>query len=349
MRQFCVVLAMLLAALLAACGGSDDGPRFSAQVIFGDSLADVGTDNVGAIAAGGGGRFTINGNNTAVNSALTGQVWSEVIAVQLGLPTPCAAQTGLNGDAAFGFSVPVVNHPGCLGYAQPGARVTAPVGPRHRLTGSPLGQLTVPVVTQIANHLAATGGRFTGNEVVFVTAGGNDAIFLLDQLAAGTTSPAAAVAAMATAGAELADLVRNRIVANGANYIVVNNLPDISVTPLARLQAPPTQALIAAMVDAFNTTLREGLAGAPQVLQIDLFAFTRDQAANPAAYGLTNVTTAACGPNVLGGSALLCNASNLKPGDVSHFMFADDAHPTPYEHALVARFIAQRMAANGWL
>ncbi len=341
---------MLVAALLTACGGdSDNGRRFSAQVIFGDSLADVGTNRVGAIAAGGGGRFTINGNNTSINPALTGQVWSEVIAVQLGLPAPCAAQTGLDGDPALGFSVPTVNHPGCFAYAQPGARVTAPVGPRHRLTGSPLGQLTIPVVTQITNHLAASGGRFSGNEVVFVTAGGNDAIFLLDQLGAGTTSPAAVVAAMATAGAELADLVRNRIVANGANYVVVNNLPDISITPLARPQAPPVRALIAAMVDAFNTALRDGLAGAPNVLQVDLFALTRDQAANPAAYGLTNVTTAACGPNPLGGSSLLCNASNLKPGDVSHFMFADGAHPTPYEHALVARFIAQRMAANGWL
>jgi outer membrane lipase/esterase len=441
MRHIHVVLATLLAAILAGCGGdSGDRQRFNAQIIFGDSLADVGTDKVGAVAASGGGRFTINGDSSAANPALTGKVWSELIAVQLDLPAPCAAQTGLDGDAALGFSVPVVNHPGCFGYAQPGARVTEPIGPRNRLTGSPLGQLTVPVVTQIANHLAASGGKFNGNDVVFVTAGGNDAIFLLDQLAAGATAagqaafantlvsslaagatnPAAAaaaigaalqaelaraghtdasvvqaavsaaaqqpgnaavadpavfgpivvraqadgqaagaahaaangpavVAAMAKAGAELADLVRNRIVANGANFVVVNNIPDISITPVALPQPAPTQALIAAMVDAFNSALRNGLAGAPNVLQVDLFAFTHDQATNPGAYGLTNVTTGACGPNLLGGSSLVCNASNLKPGDVSHYMFADDAHPTPFEHALVAKFIAQRMGTSGWL
>ncbi|MES2759560.1 MAG: SGNH/GDSL hydrolase family protein [Pseudomonadota bacterium] len=441
MRPLNHVLALAVAMLVAACGGSsDERPRYSAQVVFGDSLADVGTDRVGAVAAAGGGRFTINGDSTAVNPALTGKVWSELIAVQLGLPAPCAAQTGLDGDPALGFSVPVANHPGCFGYAQPGARVTEPIGPRHKLTGSPLGQLTVPVVTQIANHLALSGGRFSGTEVVFVTAGGNDAIFLLDQLAAGATAagaaafgntlvgalaagatnPAAAaaaigaalqaelarpghtdasvvqaavgaaarqpgnaavadaavygpivaraqadaqaagaahaaangpavVAAMARAGAELAELVRNRIVANGANFVVVNNMPDISITPIARPQPPPTQALIGAMVDGFNSALKNGLAGAPKVLQVDLFAFTHDQATNPALYGLTNVVTGACGPNLLGGSSLLCNTSNLKPGDVSHYMFADDAHPTPYEHALVAKFIAQRMATNGWL
>ena len=133
MRHWNLVLAMVLAAMLAACSGdSDDRPRYSLQVVSGDSLADVGTTRGGAVAAGDGGRFTINADSTAVNPALTGKVCSEVIAVQLCLPAPCAAQTGLDGDPALGFSAPVVNHPGCLGCAQPSARVTEPIGPRHR-------------------------------------------------------------------------------------------------------------------------------------------------------------------------------------------------------------------------
>ena len=168
MRHLHPLLALFLAAVLAACGGGGDSRpgdqtlknKFSGQVTFGDSLADVGTYAVGPIAAAGGGKFTINGNNVTVNPALTGATWSELMAAQLGLPAPCAAQTGLDGDPAQGFSVPVVNHPGCFGYAQGGARVTNPVGPRNKQTGSPLGQLTVPVVTQIANHLAVAGGRY---------------------------------------------------------------------------------------------------------------------------------------------------------------------------------------------
>ncbi|UUZ46897.1 hypothetical protein LP420_24645 [Massilia sp. B-10] len=62
------------------------------------------------------------------------------------------------------------------------------VGPGHKLTGSPLGMLTVPVSTQIANHLTKTGGKFSGTEVVFVTVGGNDALALLGQLSAAATA-----------------------------------------------------------------------------------------------------------------------------------------------------------------
>jgi phospholipase/lecithinase/hemolysin len=159
----------------------------------------------------------------------------------------------------------------------------------------------------------------------------------------------AAVIAMATAGAELASLVSTRIVANGANFVVVNNLPDISVTPSALSQPAPTQALIQQMVSAFNARLKAGLDAEPAVLQVDLFFLTHDQASNPAGYGLTNVTMPACGPNLLGGSSLVCNRSNLVAGDASHYMFADDVHPTPFENAMVARYVAQQMKTRGWL
>ena len=454
MRQMNFLLALFIAALLAACGGGSSGgdqtlrTTFSAQVAFGDSLADVGTDAVGAVAAAGGGKYTINGDNTAVNPALTGKIWVELMAAQFGLPAPCAAQTGLDGDPAKGFSAPVVNHPGCFNYAQAGARVTNPVGPRNKLTGSPLGQLTVPVVTQIANHLAVSGGKFKGDEVVFILAGGNDAFILLEQLAAGATAagqaagaarfgstlvgllaagatdPAAAAAAigaalqaesarpghtdasvvqaavtaaaqqpgnaavadpavhgpmvakaqsdaaaagaaagadyaaangpavvtaMATAGAELASLVKTQIVANGANFVVVNNLPDIAITPSALSQPASTQALIKQMVSAFNTQLKAGIDGEAKVLQVDLFTLTHDQATNPAPYGLTNTTSPACGANALGATSLACNGSNLMAGDVSQYMFADDVHPTPFENLMIARYEAQQMIVKGWL
>ena len=454
MRHTNLLLSLFLAATLTACGGGgssggDQSPKqqFSAQVSFGDSLADVGTDAVGAVAAAGGGKFTINGDNTAKDPAFTGKIWVELIAAQLRLPAPCAAQTGLDGDAALGFLVSTVSHAGCFSYAQGGARVTESVGPRNKQTGSPLGQLTVPVKAQVANHLALSGGKFTGNEIVFVTAGGNDAIFLLAQLAAGATAagqaagaaafantlvsllaagatdPAAAavaigtalqaeaaspghtdasvvqaavraaaaqpgnagvadpavygpmvakaqadgaaagatagaqyiadhgpaaVTAMASAGAELAVLVNTQLVANGARFVVVNNLPDITVTPDALAQPAPVRALIGQMVAAFNTALNAGIGATPGVLQVDLFKLVHDQAANPAPYGLTNVTTPACGPNLLD-SSLLCNTSNLIAGDVSHYMFADDAHPTPFEHSLVARYISLQMMTKGWL
>ncbi|HEX7635434.1 MAG TPA: esterase, partial [Noviherbaspirillum sp.] len=268
MRQFKFVAVMFAAIVLAACGGSDNASsnananansnkiKFSSQVSFGDSLTDVGTYAVGTIKALGGGKYTIN--------SATAKNWTEVVAAQLDLPAPCAAQTGLDGDAAQGFSVPVTNFPNCTGYAQGGARVTNPVGPGNKQlggAGATLGLLTVPVVRQIWNHLAAHGNAFKGDEVVFVMAGGNDLFINLDTLsasaaAAGTEAGAAEAAnsgatqqsitdaaqaaaaayvqahaaetvqAMGVAGAELAGYVNNLILGKGVKYVVVVNLPD---------------------------------------------------------------------------------------------------------------------------
>ncbi|WP_308632615.1 SGNH/GDSL hydrolase family protein [Massilia sp. YIM B02763] len=197
MRKTTYALALMTAAVLAACGGSSTSPRagdqtpktqFSNQVSFGDSLSDVGSYNVGAVAALKGGKFTINGNNTSINAELTGKNWTEYVAAQLNLPAPCSAQTGLEGDASKGFNVPVTRNANCFNYAQGGARVTNPVGPNNKLLNPTLGLTTVPVVTQIANHLAKTGGKFSGTELVTVMAGGNDILFLLGDLSAKATA-----------------------------------------------------------------------------------------------------------------------------------------------------------------
>jgi phospholipase/lecithinase/hemolysin len=459
MRHTKFAVAAMALAILAGCGGSADPKpgdqtiknKYSAQVSFGDSLSDVGSYAVGTVAALKGGKFTINGDNTAVASTLTGKNWTELLAAQLGLPAPCAAVTGLDGDASRGFSVPRVDHAGCYGYAQGGSRVTNPVGPGNKLAGSPLGALTIPVVTQVANHLKAVGGKFKGDEMVLVMAGGNDVLFqlaalsaastaegtrvggiaylqsLVPQLAAGATNPQTAaqaiafaaqteaarpgstqtsitqaaigaaavqpgnqavasqtvygpmvakatadagaagnkagldyatakgpelVAALGAAGTELANLVKTQIIANGANYVTVNNLPDVATTPSGRSQSPATQALINAMVSAFNNALTAGLSAEPKVVIVDVFFVSHDQATNPGPYGLTNVTEPACdlsaAKNPLG-TSLACNAGNLKSGDVSHYSFADEVHPTPFNNLLLARFVSRSLVTKGWL
>nr|WP_314545286.1 SGNH/GDSL hydrolase family protein [uncultured Massilia sp.] len=452
MRKTTYALALMTAAILSACGGSsprggDQTPKtqFTGQVSFGDSLSDVGSYNVGAVAALKGGKFTINGNNTSINPELTGENWTEYVAAQLKLPAPCSAQTGLEGDASKGFNVPVTQKANCFNYAQGGARVTNPIGPNNKLLNPTLGLTTVPVVTQIANHLAKTGGKFSGTELVTVMAGGNDILFLLgdlstkataagtaagntafatslvSQLAAGATNPQTAaqtiglavqteaarsgstpqtivqagvvaavqagntgapaqattiaataqaaataagakagadyaaangpgiVQAMGTAGAELANLVKTQIIAKGANYVLVNNLPDVASTPAGKSKSEAIQGLIKTAVDTFNTQLKNGVASEAKVLYVDLWSVSHDQVINPGPYGLTNTSTQACGTNALGTSSLVCNASNVIAGDVSHYMFADEVHPTPFENALVARYVLLQMSGKGWL
>jgi phospholipase/lecithinase/hemolysin len=387
------MVALTLTLTLAACGGSGEGgngaggatvlavdapqvapPRFAAQVTFGDNLSDVGSYAVGSIAGLGGGKFTINGDASAYSPELVGKTWTELLAPLFGLPAPCAAQTGLFGDPAQGLSVPVVNHPGCYGYAQGGARVTDPVGLGNAASYWPLGALTVPVATQVANHLALTGGRFQGNEIVFVMAGESDVQFLWSLLSAGAWSagqaagPAyaaqarenylfingpTAIATAAAAANDLAMLVREQIVGLGANYVVVNNVRDLTGTPLGMAEDPALRSLLRSMTETFNRALKSGLDGEPRVAQVDMYFLSRDELFNPAFYALSNTTTPACGPNALGGTSLLCNVYtnyNANPFvDVSHFMYADNLYLTPYAQWLIARQVQFGMQAKGWL
>jgi outer membrane lipase/esterase len=458
MRQNKFAIALIAAAVLTACGGNGSSggdqtlkTKFSAEVTFGDSLSDVGSYAVGTVKTLGGGKFGINGDLTSVNPALTGKNWTELMAAQLGLPAPCAAETGLDGNAAQGFAVPIVFHAGCTNYAMGGSRVTNPVGPSNKLTGSALGALTIPVATQVQNHLNIAGGKFSGTELVLVMAGANDVFIqlatlsagatatgsaagtkafgnaLVGLLAAGATNPLTAaqaiglalqtesaradhtdpsvvaaavgaaavqpgnsavaspavygpmvtsakatgategakagaayftatapslVTAMTTAGNELSALVKNQIIGKGANYVVVNNMPDIGTTPSSKDYDANTLALVNSMVKAFNDALSAGVASDPKVAYVDAFAASHDQATNPGPYGLTNVTTPACdltpAKNPLG-SSLVCNGTNLITGDVSHYSFADTVHPTPFVQLLLARYVSKYMEQKGWL
>lgn len=353
MRQYKLASALLMALVLVGCGGGgagDQSPKvkYTSQVAFGDSLSDVGSYKVGTIAAAGGGQYTING---------TGKNWTELMAAQLGLAAPCAYQTGLNGSI-FGSGVVAATHLGCTSYAQGGSRVTNPVGPGHVALGGAdamLGQLTVPITTQIDNHLAVVGGSFTGSEIVYVMAGANDVFMQLGMVGAAAITPTTAATNMATAATELAGYVNTKLIANGAKRIVVINIPDVSNTPFGNEKetaAPGSRVLIDTLVTSFNNQLKTSLVGNANVLFVDVYTVNRDQLSNPAIYGLTNVSSPACDLAATSNpiaSSLMCNASNLIPGVVDHYMFADKVHPTPYTHLLLARLVSKDMIIKGWL
>jgi len=339
------------ALLLAACGGGDGDqtPRvaFTRMVSFGDSLSDVGTYDVSTIAAVGGGKYNINGAG--------GSNWTELLAAQVAVAAPCAAQTGLNSIIPGIPAVPEANHANCFNYAQGGARVTDPVGPQNIATypasaDGALGQLTKPLVEQINRHLAATGGNFTGTELVTVLAGGNDVFMNLGAVGAGLMTPTDAVTAMGVAGAEMAGYINQMIVGRGARYVVVVNLPDVAQTPFGYSLDLATQGLINLMVTTYNTQLATGLAGTQGVLQVDAYTQGQHQTANPAQYGVTNNTVPACNfAAMLFASSLVCTTQTLIAGDVSGYQFADAVHPSPLGYRLLAQFVATRMAQVGWL
>ena len=379
--------ALGVAVALAACGGGgagDQSPRvaFTSLVSFGDSLSDVGTYRVGTIAAVGGGKWTVNASGA--------KNWTEWVAADIKVAVPCAAQTGLLPNIPGLTGAAVTNVAGCTNYAQGSSRVSNIFSVNSAsLQPAPfsqvnLGLMAVPITTQMSTHLTKNGGTYSGTELVTILAGGNDIFMNFNGIASaaaggagavgaaitagwsasvqgsvaggGTTATNAAinaaVAGMGAAGAELAGLIKTQVLAKGAKYVVVVNLPDVSQTPFALSLDAGTRGLINTMVATFNSQLSAGLAGA-NVVMVDAYTQGRDQTANPAQYGLANVTTPACSAtsanNPLQGSSLTCTAASLIPGDTSKYSYADSVHPTPYGNQLLAQFVAVQMAKAGWL
>jgi outer membrane lipase/esterase len=426
MRQYKFGSALLMTMILVGCGGGgSDLPaksKFSSQVSFGDSLSDVGSYKVGLVNGIGGGQFSINGANASGQAANGNNItnWTEQMAMSLGLPAPCAALTGLDNGSAVTPTTPAGTPAGtvisvsdksatCSGYAQGGARVTEIIGIGNKSfrvdPKKPIGfALTVPVVTQIANHLAAHGGKFSGTEVVTVMAGANDVLFQLNSLKFGAidavaaavpaqipneialghclaseaatvcvdqavatltptvggqylaTNAPLAVQAIGLAASQLVVAVNAQILANGAKFVTVVNIPDIGTTPFAATLSASSLGLVNTMVTTFNTVLKNGLAANTNVLFVDANTASHDETVNPASYDLSNVKDAACGVNPLALTSLGCKASNLitdaKTGLQvkidDHYLFADDVHPTPYGHFLFSQYVLQAMGKKGW-
>jgi outer membrane lipase/esterase len=373
--------ALGAAVILASCGGGSDRD-FAATVSFGDSLSDVGTYKVGTIAAVGGGKWTVN-SSTAMN-------WTELVAAAVGSSTPCAAQTGLLTNIPGFTGAAVANVPTCTSYAQGSSRVSQPFAPNSAtLQAAPFNQvnvglMAVPVTTQMSTHLAKVGGAYGADDLVTVLAGGNDLFMHFAGVASASAGGAAAVGAaiaagwsadvqsavspggpaatdaaimaalagMGAAGAELATLVKTQVLAKGARFVVVVNLADASQSPFGMSLDAQTRGLLNTMVTTFNSQLQAGLSGSGALL-VDAYAQGRLQTANPAQFGIANLTTPACSTtspsNPLAGSSLACTAASTVAPDTSGYLYADSVHPTPLGNRLLAAHVIAQMRSAGWL
>ena len=371
------ITALVGAALLVACGGggSDEKLDVGKVVSFGDSLSDLGTYAVAASISGTGappffaGRFTTNTHTgyTAASNTNTAAIWVEWVAARVGVPIT---------QAMLGFATTRIPCPAaanaalaqsCTAYGQGGARITNPVG-----VNNSDGALTDPLVTQVAAHLARFTS-FSGNDIVFVFAGGNDMLVNLAAVQQGAATPQAAVAAMQQAGTELASLIRDQIAGRGAKRVALLTLPDVYVTqsPLFSPADANTKALITQMLGAFNTAALTAVDGGA-VRAIDNQPFFADLLARPSAYNSTHVTSAACDPakitavtrgRITNGSALFCNGASaalftaagvpnlntLRTNANATWLFADGLHPTTGGHKALADYVIGKIKDFGWI
>lgn len=365
----------------------------TSMVSFGDSLSDVGNANVGTVALLHGGLWTVNSatakNWTAYVAAQYGL--PAPCAAQTGL-TPSSLLTGAgfvgaaiaNNPNCLNYAQGSARVTSVFGPHSVALRnfINAATASTAGDTQEPLGLTALPITAQIDNHLAAH--TFTGKELVTVLGGANDIFMNLNGIssaaaggttavgaailagwstveqtavsaggsAATTAATTAALTALTTSAAELAGYVKTKIIGNGAKYVVVLNVPDVSTSPFA-LATPSAIPLMNLMVRTFNTRLQNDLAGVAGVHIVDAYTNGRDQVANPAQYGLTDVTHPACSPtnpaNPLGGTSLTCTASSTITADTSHYLFADSVHFTPFEYQFIGELVNKELLVAGWL
>lgn len=292
--------ALLLSVLLLAPAGA--WAAFSSVYVFGDSLSDNGTaaDFIGFDYP-----FpysSIPAQN--INRVSNGPVAVEVLANQLGLP--------LN-PSLFGSTFPAAG----TNYAVSGARAGR----------TNLGDLVTQINAFDANHI----GGAPSDALYALFIGGNDVLSIWNE--ADDASAAQTINA-ATLGVEtaLTDLINS-----GAQSILVPNVFDIGLTP----EAASNRTLATQRTVEYNTALAATLAGVEasngiNLFEYDLFGFSQRLAADPASFGLSNITDpCTTGLNLgLGGltTSFLgsCNATNI-----NEYAFIDSIHPTATVHNIL--------------
>lgn len=395
------LLATATAAIVAGCGGGSADPTsqragITSVKVMGDSLSDSG---VFKGLPGFGRMFSVQDSASEPNT-----IWTERIAALLGTPQLC------NFFKSTGTSFIPNSVTGCTSFAVGGGRINN-FNPLTGAGNSPLSiPFQFQTASAAGNYkssdlfLVAGGGNDAADLVTAYLAAGTDGGVSFARMA-GTLLPPATLnpllaggqTGLAQAGGlymvALADMfygsIKTSALDKGAEKVAVLNMPGITNTPrfqmaLAGVAAAygggttgatargQAEALFKSWVEAFNAKLATNVAGEKRIVLVDFYTAFNDQLANPAQYGLTNVTTPAC-PPVLDAQGQLvlsgglptynfqtCTAAALSamtppPGATGGanwwqtYAFSDGFHPSPLSYQLLSQLVAKSLATAGWL
>jgi outer membrane lipase/esterase len=284
------LIGRLAAAATLALAAAAPAAAYSSLVIFGDSLSDSGNN---ALAIGTDPDQVISGNGYVPTFAYAsgtysdGEVWSTRLATSLGLQADPSRAGGTN-------------------WAHGGAETRGNAFPPS-------------LRTQVVDYLGTTPGD-TGDALYVIAGGGNNARSALDRISGGA-GIVLTIAQTASRYAEDVGLMVDQLQAAGAEHIVVWNTPDVGLSPAALASGSDAAALASLLALKMNDALATRLQGEAGVVTFDVSGLMHSVVADPAFYGLANVTDA-CGAIV-----------GCDPGS---FLFWDGIHPTSAGHALVA-------------
>lgn len=308
-------LSCVIASLLLSQAAS---ANFSQTIFFGDSLTDTG-----------GLKDIVNHVNPVYAEALQESfitnpdpAWSKVLAN--GYQKTAAANTKDNADGT--------------NYAVGGARAGEDIKWN--------GLIPIPSTKkQIETHLAQNQNKADSQALYALWIGSNDLIAASQE----TDSLAALTKIQSAAKRAAADV--QTLSQHGANYILVPNIPDISLTPrviqaqAAGLAGIKEKSQLAATI--YNKQLFTELNGTDaNVIAADTFKLLQEVSDNPAAFGFKNTTDVACrlpertstGQDVAS-TSLACQPQHLVSPDANEtYLFADDIHPAGRTHRILAQY-----------
>lgn len=304
----------ILAITLSSIGVSH-ASDYSSVTFFGDSLTDGGYFKKATEALGHpqSGQYTTNPDNTWV--------------------TPFAESLGLNSVQNTYDEATVQQTTTGNNYAIGGAR--SGIDLQHDKYEDTTGK-HLPVYStrsQVDRYLADKNIDSKGLYTVWT--GANDLFAVVKDVPNASNIISAAVSDEVATVKKLHD--------NGANYIVVPNIPDVGLTP--NFVGTPLATFGTGLVSQYNEALYSGVKNTGvNVIPLDTFSLVQQVAANPTAYGFSNVTDKACKNT----SSVECGRADLdKPGAENSYFFADGVHPTGRAHRMIADYANAVVTAPG--
>jgi outer membrane lipase/esterase len=193
---------------------------------------------------------------------------------------------------------------------------------------------------QVRRFLRDFRGRAPSGAVYAVWIGSND---LNDALGALLVDPSGA-ASRAVLDATVTAVALNvqLLWMAGARDFVVLNVADLSLIPAVRALGPQAQLAAHLLTEAYNAALAQALRRIAQlpgiaIVPFDVAALLAEVVADPGAAGLGNAIDACLDFGVI--RHAICARPN-------RYLFWDGAHPTRAGHAIVAREVAEMLAAR---
>ena len=306
-------LVVCLALLLTAPGWAEERSRFSGFVVFGTSLSDPG--NAFALTSEAGTPPDFNLNPLLIPSTpyakgghhfSNGATWVEQWARSIGLSDSSGAALKSNDPKATNFAV--------------GAARAYNDGINFNLA------------RQVDTFLQRSGGVAAPDALYVIEMGSNDIRDAFQIYATGGNGGPILAQALGSIAVNI-----QRLYLAGGREFLVWVAPNVALTPAIRSLPPAAQGLASFLTQSFNgnlagvvAQLSAGLPGI-SIARLDAYQLLNAIVADPAAFDLTDVTTACLTPDV---APFTCHHAN-------EYLFWDGIHPTKAGHAILAGKAAQ--------